>query len=203
VFGRAQPVTRSSRSSREVAAPCRVFPETLAPLLVRRSPRALCRSRPGFRVFAFQDPEKQLAYSSGSSHGLRLLFRGCPSTEPLHRALGFPPALPSAVKPSAFLQRLPQGSDPFSVFPAQGSGIAGRAFLTQPPAPSGSRNLLALSSAPSLPALFHAGSALGVALQSFAPPAQPYAVPSAVPLLAFSRLQGLAPRESPLLGSTV
>jgi hypothetical protein len=35
------------------------------------------------------------------------------------------------------------------------------------------------------PALFHAGSALGVTLQSFLPLAQPHAVASAVPLLAF------------------
>jgi len=38
---------------------------------------------------------------------------------------------------------------------------------------------------PSLPALFHAGSALGVTLQSFLPPAQQYAVPSAFPLVTF------------------
>jgi hypothetical protein len=67
----------------------------------------------------------------------------------------------------------------------------------EPPAPSGSHNLLAPSSAPSLPALFHAGSALGVALQSLLPPAQPHAVSSAVPLLAFKTPSGFSSvRES-------
>jgi len=68
---------------------------------------------------------------------------------------------------------------------------------SRPPAPSGYRNLLAPSSAPSLPALFHAGSALGVTLQSLLPPAQPHAVSSAVPLLAFPPPSGsCSARES-------
>lgn len=68
---------------------------------------------------------------------------------------------------------------------------------SRPPAPSGSRNLLAPSSAPSLPALFHAGSALGVTLQSFLPRAQPCAVSSAVPLVAFHPPSGFcSTRES-------
>jgi len=72
-----------------------------------------------------------------------------------------------------------------------------RACISRSPAPSGVHNLLAPSSAPSLPALFHAGSALGVTLQSFAPLAQPYAVSSAVPLLAFSTPSGsCSTRES-------
>jgi hypothetical protein len=91
------------------------------------------------------------------------------------------------------LQRLPSTEQRHEMV-----GIAPR-----PPAPSGYRNLLAPSSAPSLPALFHAGSALGVTLQSFLPPAQPYAVSSAAPLLAFPRLQGFAPRESPPPGPVV
>jgi len=69
--------------------------------------------------------------------------------------------------------------------------------MPNPPAPSGFLNLLAPSSAPSLPALFHAGSALGVTLQSFLPPAQPYAVSSAVPLVAFQPPSGCrSTRES-------
>jgi len=75
--------------------------------------------------------------------------------------------------------------------------MIGRACISRPPAPSGDHNLLAPSSAPSLPALFHAGSALGVTLQSLVPPAQPYAVSSAVPLLAFSAPSGCcSTRES-------
>jgi hypothetical protein len=47
------------------------------------------------------------------------------------------------------------------------------------------------------PALFHAGSALGVTLQSFVPPAQPCAVSSAIPLLAFQPPSGsCSTRES-------
>jgi hypothetical protein len=75
---------------------------------------------------------------------------------------------------------------PLQRLPAQGSGMKWPGLQTQPPAPSGFLNLLAPSSAPSLPALFHAGSALGVTLQSFVPLAQPYVVSNAVPLLAFA-----------------
>jgi hypothetical protein len=85
------------------------------------------------------------------------------------------------------LQRLPSTEQRHEMV-----GIAPR-----PPAPSGYRNLLAPSSAPSLPALFHAGSALGVTLQSFIPPAQPYAVSSAAPLLALPPPSGFcSTRES-------
>jgi len=83
------------------------------------------------------------------------------------------------------LQRLPR--------PEQRHELAGPC-ISRPPAPSGSRNLLAPSSAPSLPALFHAGSALGVTLQSFHPPAQPHAVSSASPLLAFEPPSGFSLR---------
>jgi len=52
-------VTETGHSSREVTAPCRVFSlETLAPALLRRSPRALGLHRLGFRVFALQAPGK-------------------------------------------------------------------------------------------------------------------------------------------------
>jgi len=72
-----------------------------------------------------------------------------------------------------------------------------RVCISRSPAPSGVHNLLAPSSAPSLPALFHAGSAPGVTLQSFAPLAQPHAVPSAVTLLAFPAPSGFcSTRES-------
>jgi len=75
--------------------------------------------------------------------------------------------------------------------------MIGRACISRPPAPSGAHNLLAPSSAPSLPALFHAGSALGVTLQSLAPLAQPHAVPSAVTLVAFPAPSGsCSTRES-------
>jgi len=86
------------------------------------------------------------------------------------------------------LQRFPR--------PGQRHELA-QACLPEPPAPPGSRNLLAPSSAPSLPALFHAGSAPGVTLQSFPPPAQPYAVSSVSPLLGFEPPSGFSSaRES-------
>jgi hypothetical protein len=52
-------------------------------------------------------------------------------------------------------------SDPFSVFPPRAAASIDWVCFAQPPAPSGTHNLLAPSSALSLPALFHAGSALG------------------------------------------
>jgi len=77
----------------------------------------------------------------------------------------------------------------FPVPRAAASCLAG--FLhSRPPASSGSRNLLTPQSAPSLPALFHAGSALGITLQSLFPTAQPYAISSAAPLLVFHTPSG-------------
>jgi len=49
-----------------------------------------------------------------------------------------------------------------SAFPRTGQRHRWSSFHTRPPAPSGSHNLLALRSAPSLLALFHARSALGL-----------------------------------------
>jgi hypothetical protein len=61
--------------------------------------------------------------------------------------------------------------------------MIGRVCLARPPAPPGFRNLLALSSAPSLPALFRAGSAHGV------PPSRAF-------LLSCSRTPSPAPLPS-------
>jgi hypothetical protein len=59
--------------------------------------------------------------------------------------------------------------------------------LTAPPAPSGFLDLSALRSATCLLALFHARSAHGVvALQSFAPLAEPYAVSGACTLMSLN-----------------
>jgi len=44
----------------------------------------------GSRVFTLRAPEAHHRESSGSSRGLRLPFRGCPSTEPPHRTPGCP-----------------------------------------------------------------------------------------------------------------
>jgi hypothetical protein len=51
---------------------------------------------------------------------------------------------------------------PYSVSPPGAAAESGRVCLTRPPAPSGFLDLLTLSSAPSLVALFHATSAHGV-----------------------------------------
>jgi len=121
-LGGPQLVTEPGLSSREVAAPCRVFhPKPLASLWVRRSPPALRRFRLGCRVFTLQAPKRNKLLL-GSSPGLRLLFRGSPSTEPPHRDLGFPkprhPAFTarhSAAPPLRFR--------PLQRFPARSSGL--------------------------------------------------------------------------------
>jgi hypothetical protein len=181
------------------------------------------------RVFALQAPMKTLQSFRDPSHGLRLPFRGRPSTEPPHRASGYPKPL-TLSHAKRLLATPPLRFLPLQRFPAQGSGLNGRACLTRPPAPSGFLNLLTLHSALSLPALFHAGSAHGVrpselcssraavrCLQRRFPPG----VGSPVEPMANSdphrkskpaekrartsnpHLQGLAPRESPPPSSTV
>jgi hypothetical protein len=75
-------------------------------------------------------------------------------------------------------------SCPYSVFPARGSGMSDRPCLSRSPAPSGFLNLLTLSSAPSLPALFHAGPAHGVHPTEHFPPKQAVLVSETVALLA-------------------
>jgi len=124
--------------------------------------------------------------------GFTFLFRGRPNTKPLPWTFWFSKKSDVgshktrrqlAAPPLRFLplQRLPRTEQRRKI---------GRACISRPPAPSGFLNLLTPSSAPSLPALFHAGSALGITLQSFLPPVQPYAVPSAFPLLTFQTPSG-------------
>jgi len=113
---------------------------------------------------------------------------------PKHRAAALSPRFPADPTQSTLTLRQlaapPLRFRPPSAFPHPEQRPVGRACISRPPAPSGSHNLLAPSSAPSLPALFHAGSALGVTLQGFVPPAQPHAVSSAVTLLAFEPPSG-------------
>jgi hypothetical protein len=59
---------------------------------------------------------------------------------------------------------------------------------TRPPTPSGFLNLLALHRPRASRPCFMPAPLLGFALQSFAPPVQPFAVSSAAPLLTFHRL---------------
>lgn len=116
----------------------------------------------GYRVFAFQAPEKNLNSFSESSHGLRLLFRGRPSTEPLHQETGFPETRQS-VQPTATSATPPlRFQTPTARSHSEQRHERRRLSKANSPTPTGDHNLLAFSSAPSLPALFHAGSALGV-----------------------------------------
>lgn len=103
-----------------------------------------------------------------SSHGLWLLFKGNRGTQPLPTC-------------STFLEVF----NPCSVFPLRTAASLDRDSLSRSPAPPGSLNLMVLSSVPSLPTLFHAGSALGDTLQSLIPHAQQHAVSSALPLMTF------------------
>jgi len=144
------------------AAPYRVLSlETLAPALVRCSPHVLRLTRRGLQGFHAPGPRETKLCFPGSSLGLQLLFRG-QSTEPLHKTLALPrPGIRSSRIPSCSASH--EVSDPCSAFPTQSSGLKWLWFTKpEPPAPPGVRNLLALSSALSLPALFHAGSAHGV-----------------------------------------
>jgi hypothetical protein len=197
VFGGIRFVTESDLPSREVTAPCRVFSlETLAPLLLQRSPHALHPHGLDHRVFTLQAPERH-------SRGFRDPLVGFGSSSEVaqapSRCLG---SLVSQKTQTLGLCRAPSGSASLEVSTPSASSHSeqrpdGQDLPSRPPAPSGSRNLLAPSSAPSSPALFHAGSAPGVTLQSFLPPAQPYAVSSAVPLLTFDTPSGFcSTRES-------
>jgi hypothetical protein len=114
----------------------------------------------GLQGFHEPGPRETICLTSGSSPGLRLLFRGCPSTEPLHGAVVS--RSPGAQSSCAHFAAPPLRFFPLQRLPARGSGMNWPGLQTQPPAPPGFLNLLALSSAPSLPALFHAGSAPGV-----------------------------------------
>jgi hypothetical protein len=164
--------------------PAEYYLSSLAPVLLRRSPPALDHVRSGFRVFTMQAPEQQLACSRVPlmSFGSSSEAAQAPSRCTTLVSLGAAP--PLRFNP---LQRLP----------ARSSGMNWPGLQTLPPAPSGFLNLLAPSSAPSLPALFHAGSALGFTLQSFIPHTQRYVVSNASPLLAFAPPSGFfSARES-------
>jgi hypothetical protein len=121
-------------------------------------PFALSGWAPGY---THSKPPKNLLRFSGSSHGLR------PSSEAAQA--------PSRCLESPVFQRsdvwsyqTPTSSSSLEVFtpsafpPLGAAASIDRACVSRSPAPPGFLNLMTLSSAPSLPALFHAGSALGV-----------------------------------------
>jgi len=132
-----------------------------------------------------------------SSRGLRLLSRGNPSTEPLLKSPWLPKDRALKNQPKLPVSSASHEVSSPSAHPHPEQRPCDWACLTQSPAPSGIHNLLAPSSALSLPALFHAGSAPGVPLQSIFPHAQPYAVSGAFPLMTFQTPSGsCSTRES-------
>jgi hypothetical protein len=151
--------------------------------LVRCSPLALSLCGTGFRVFALPGPEIHLMCSR-----VPLMGFGSPSEEAQAPSRCIETRFSALRRPDHSERLVCSASREVSApsaFPHPGQRHEWLGLPTQPPAPSGSHNLLAPSSAPSLPALFHAGSAPGATLQSFLPLTQPYAVSSVVPLLAF------------------
>jgi hypothetical protein len=175
----------------------------LAPLLVGCSPHALCREGTGFRVFTRRAPEKHDCVASGSSHGLRLLFRGCPSTEPLHRTPGYPgarrPVSPVRLVCSASLEV----STP-SAFPRLGQ----RHELVKPTSLDRLRlQVLATSWRLHPPQAcrpcFMPDPLLGSPSRALFLSRSRALFPAPFPSWRSHRLQGFAPRESPPLGSGV
>jgi hypothetical protein len=159
---------------------------SLAPVWVRRSPPALgFRRAPGFS----RDPAPAPLVKTvpGSSRGLVLSFRGLPSSS--GRRLHGAPTSEDVLAPR-MTAAPPMRFAPLQRLPARGGGLEDRACLTRSPAPSGFLNLVALRSAPCLPALFHAGSAHGVA-------------PSRALLLSRGRTLSPAPVPSWRLDETV
>jgi len=124
---------------------------------------------------------------SGSSHGLRLLFRGCPSTEPLHGLLGYPKPRstslevfsPSASPRSRQRREVARSANPTALR----LQVFSTSWRLHPPR--------------ACRPCFMPDPLLGSTLQSFVPPAQAYVVPNAVPLLAFEPPSGsFSARES-------
>jgi len=76
---RASPLVRLPHPSEYVL-------KSLASLWLERSPLALCREAVGLQGIRDSGSQETNRLLLGSSHGLRLLYRGSPSTEPLHKA---------------------------------------------------------------------------------------------------------------------
>jgi len=160
-------------------------------------PSCPCPLQAGLQGLHATGSRKTIDLFSGSSHGLRLPFRGCPSTEPLHRVLGFPrnSTLRLAERHSA---APPLRSRPLQRLPARSSGMN----LVGPASPNRLRLQVFTTSWRVHPPracrpCFMPDPLLGSTLQSLFPPAQPYAVSSAVPLLAFEPPSGFfSTRES-------
>jgi hypothetical protein len=153
------------------------FRFTLAPALVERSLLALCPDRVGFKVFTWADPRSILELSEASSLGLVLSYRVLRAhssrfTEHASRRAHRSTAPPMRFAP---LQRLP----------ARGSSMTNRACLTRLTcARRFSRPLDAFICPVPAGLVSCRIRSWGCTLQSFVPPAQPYAVSDAVPLMS-------------------
>jgi len=153
--------------------------------LLRRSPRALYPCGLGYRVFTLRTPEIALRQSRDPLMGFGSSSEEAQAPSRCHEPLVSqkPGADPMtgrqlAAPPLRFrpLQRFPSSRQRHELAgPASPDRLRLQVLTTSwrfhPPRAS--------------PALFHAGSALGVTLQSFTPLTQPYAVSSVFPLLAF------------------
>jgi hypothetical protein len=151
---------RLEPASHGVTLPFRVFVRvSLAPVSVRCSPLALGRRRAtGF--------SRDAASGATRESNTGILSWACALLQSASK-LQRPPLLRSRSRRNARATKVaaapPMRFAPLQRLPTRGSGSFGRACLTRPPAPAGFLNLLAPFSATCLPALFHAGSAHGVA----------------------------------------
>jgi hypothetical protein len=151
---------RTEPASRGVSLPFRVlYRFSLAPVSVECSPPVLgSRRTPGFS----REPVSDEARKSNTG----ILSWACALLQSASK-LQRPPRYRTHPRRSAGATTIaaapPMRFAPLQRLPARGSGLFSRACLTRPPAPPGFLNLLTPRSAPCLPALFHAGSAHGVA----------------------------------------
>jgi hypothetical protein len=152
VPGSKTPRRRDVAASRGVALPFRVLSsELLAPVLVGCAPHALFAEALDSRVFTVPRFRSDLRQTENPLVGL------CSPSEYAQALSGrLVPAEPvaEATPPLRFF--------PLQRFPVWSSGLMLEPSTAQAPASPGFLNLLTRSSAPYLPALFHAGSAHGV-----------------------------------------
>jgi len=180
--GWRQPVTGLQPASREVALPFRDHRETLAPVSVRRSLPALFPHGLGSEVFTSRPPPK-LREARGCLSWAWAPLQSPPDLKPPPDALGdrahLPPAGDSATSslevssPSAYPR---PGQRHRVVGFASPDRLRLQVFSTS----------WRLDPPRACRPCFMPDPLMGFALQSFPPPAQPYAVTGAAPLMALS-----------------
>jgi len=175
---------------------------SLAPPLLWRSPPALHHFGLGCRVFAVQVPEKPCKMIPGSSPGLRLPFRGCPSTEPLHGTL-VSQKLRRPVELCACCSASHEVSPPSAFSQLEAAAQNGRVCM-----PFRLRLQVFSTSWRFHPPracrpCFMPDPLLGLPSRALFLPRSRALSPAPLPSWRSVRLQGLAPRESPPLESAV